>query len=998
MIHSRSILAGPMLRRVENDLVSVFVALDQPAQVQIEVYSGQGPASSLGSKIAARAPAVASDSQTLAVGRGLHVVVAIWEPAQPPGLAFGEIYAYDLLITPDDHSAPMRLADLGLLKDNDANPGWLALGYEPGWLPGFAMVPAQVVDLKMVQGSCRGSNGRSRDALPPLDDLLRARMSDPALRPHLLCLTGDQVYADENAPELLETLQRLSPGLLGGDTPVVETIPVDFKAIPVLAGSAAPATPAETFTYPLDVAHFPPGRRTHLTTELAGFTSDHADSHTLGFGEFCALYLSTWCNVCWTEWDAGKLLKERQALFADYVNALRNGYSRLESSAFKGDEHDTLKKMIPFHAAWRALPARYRAIDAALGEADRFAAWGLNHPQDNADFALWGRFWVGNPEDPIVPGEAPANAPAAPGDAHATNRLARTMTPSWYAGCTIFGVDHDATRMDPDASTLPVAMQVTVRADKVLDRIRMLEWFRRDLPRVRRVLANVPTLMIFDDHEITDDWNITPGWAKRTRSSAFGRAIVRNGLAAVTLFQMWGNDPRAYRGGIPARVLALIGQMFAGATPDSPGPAAAATDELEALFDLLPRTTPPLPPGTPAPSPDAPPPPPPRMRWDFRYDGPGFEVLGLDSRTWRGFEPNANPQVLSPFSDDATATLLTDEALHLQVPETPALGVDPGGVCFVLTGAPVLGFPVVESTVQPLINLMDIASKSRKAGSPFVQWGQAALAGRVKHDPEPWGFVPALFEALLARLSSRRRVVFLSGDVHYAFTLRMSWWPLGRGGVPGTPTRFVQLTSSSLRQREAPTPIAVVDLIQQLGGAAAEQARWGWHRGGFGTAANDPPLVAGVNPFGPHLTLCLGEDPIVVSPGAVPDQTRIVRPAEWAWRTALVGDVRADDERLATLHPPPFSNANLTTTLQSVGERHFWSAQHAMPRAWHWWNNFSTITFVQDAQSRAILRHEVWGYDPMGVEPTLQPFLRADVPLDVGSDDVPPVPPSGWPL
>jgi phosphodiesterase/alkaline phosphatase D-like protein len=29
------------------------------------------------------------------------------------------------------------------------------------------------------------------------------------------------------------------------------------------------------------------------------------------------------------------------------------------------------------------------------------------------------------------------------------------------------------------------------------------------LPKVRRVLANIPTYMIFDDHDITDDWNIT---------------------------------------------------------------------------------------------------------------------------------------------------------------------------------------------------------------------------------------------------------------------------------------------------------------------------------------------------------------------------------------------------------------------------------------------------------------------------------------------------------
>jgi hypothetical protein len=481
--------------------------------------------------------------------------------------------------------------------------------------------------------------------------------------------------------------------------------------------------------------------------------------------------------------------------------------------------------------------------------------------------------------------------------------------------------------------------------------------------------------MIFDDHEITDDWNITPGWSKRTRSSDLGRAILRNGLAAATLFQMWGNDPRWYRSGMGRDVLQLISQMYAEATPDKPDADQATSDALDKLFDLVPRT-----PGSS------------RMRWDYRYDGPGFEVLALDSRTWRGFEPNANPQIQAKFSDDATATLLTDEALQLQIPEQPAVGVNPDGTCFVIAGAPVLGFPVVESAVQPIINLVDIASKSRKPPPPFTTLKSAFAVGRVKHDPEPWGFEPSLFEAVLARLASRRRVVFLSGDVHYSFTLKMSYYRnLDSSWNEGEKTRFIQLTSSSFRQLEAPAPIAVVDLIQQFGGAAAKQQRWGWHRGAVGTSAHDPPLVAGPNPFGTHLDLLLAEDPIVVSPGAVPDQTKIIRIADWAWVTEAVGDVRPDEDRLATLHPPRFSNQSQIDTLRTVGERHFWQAQNAMPRNWHWWTNFTTVEFGRDTHNQDVLRHKVWAYDPLGTEPTVQPFLLAEVALAVA--DHPPRPP-----
>ena len=44
------------------------------------------------------------------------------------------------------------------------------------------------------------------------------------------------------------------------------------------------------------------------------------------------------------------------------------------------------------------------------------------------------------------------------------------------------------------------------------------EHFRDLVPRVARVLANIPTYMTFDDHEITDDWNISKKWINRVYS------------------------------------------------------------------------------------------------------------------------------------------------------------------------------------------------------------------------------------------------------------------------------------------------------------------------------------------------------------------------------------------------------------------------------------------------------------------------------------------------
>ena len=70
-----------------------------------------------------------------------------------------------------------------------------------------------------------------------------------------------------------------------------------------------------------------------------------------------------------------------------------------------------------------------------------------------------------------------------------------------------------------------------------------LERARGALPSVRRVLANVPTYMIFDDHDVTDDWNITGEWYENAATNVIGRRVISNALAAYWAFQGWGNHP-----------------------------------------------------------------------------------------------------------------------------------------------------------------------------------------------------------------------------------------------------------------------------------------------------------------------------------------------------------------------------------------------------------------------------------------------------------------------
>ncbi|GLT16595.1 hypothetical protein GCM10007938_03710 [Vibrio zhanjiangensis] len=63
------------------------------------------------------------------------------------------------------------------------------------------------------------------------------------------------------------------------------------------------------------------------------------------------------------------------------------------------------------------------------------------------------------------------------------------------------------------------------------------------LPQVQRLFAHLPTYMIFDDHDVTDDWNLTIGWEKAAYTNPFSYQIIGNALMAYWLCQGWGNQP-----------------------------------------------------------------------------------------------------------------------------------------------------------------------------------------------------------------------------------------------------------------------------------------------------------------------------------------------------------------------------------------------------------------------------------------------------------------------
>jgi len=93
------------------------------------------------------------------------------------------------------------------------------------------------------------------------------------------------------------------------------------------------------------------------------------------------------------------------------------------------------------------------------------------------------------------------------------------------------------------------AAEITAEYQKTYDVERIqVEAFAHKLKSTQRLLAHIPNYMIFDDHDITDDWNLTRGWEEVAYKNPFSRRIIGNTLIGYFLFQAWGNTPSQFEG------------------------------------------------------------------------------------------------------------------------------------------------------------------------------------------------------------------------------------------------------------------------------------------------------------------------------------------------------------------------------------------------------------------------------------------------------------------
>jgi hypothetical protein len=228
-----------MLRHVTRDEVTVFVALKSECTVSLNVYRDIG---------LARTMMFTGSRTTVKLGAHLHVVAVTARTHVASQVLLPETtYFYDLDFGPGFRT----LGAKGVLAPIVVP---LPFAYLLTDLPSFALPPAALDKVRFVHASCRKPHGESLDALPGLDDMIKAaaEATTPSFalgRPHQLYLTGDQIYADDVADALLFMLRDAATTLLGWPAP---------EALPKIA-----VTPIEI--PPPTAASLAPGARAKLT-------------------------------------------------------------------------------------------------------------------------------------------------------------------------------------------------------------------------------------------------------------------------------------------------------------------------------------------------------------------------------------------------------------------------------------------------------------------------------------------------------------------------------------------------------------------------------------------------------------------------------------------------------------------------------------------------------------------------------------------------------------
>ena len=272
-------------------------------------------------------------------------------------------------------------------------------------------------------------------------------------------------------------------------------------------------------------------------------------------------------------------------------------------------------------------------------------------------------------------------------------------------------------------------------------------------PVIRWVLSTVPSAMIFDDHDIRDDWNTSWSWRRDIRATTWWQERIVSGLGSYWVHQHLGNLS-------PAELAAeevwagVLEHVASGATEELD--LTAAVDALAARADAEPTS----------------------YRWSYTRALGDCALVVIDSRAARELRPDGRSML------DADEMHWVDEVLQ-------------GGVrhLFVGTSLPFLLPPGLHD-----FEAMDEVVAQGGYGRTLAHAGEKL---RRSIDLEHWaafneGF-DELFELVMQVARGERgpapqTVTFLSGDVHNSYLAEVSD-PLRLGAQ----SRIVQAVCSPIR-------------------------------------------------------------------------------------------------------------------------------------------------------------------------------------------------------
>ena len=355
---------------------------------------------------------------------------------------------------------------------------------------------------------------------------------------------------------------------------------------------------AKEFRLPADHAWFPAGRRYLQSIVDAQMTSIDGTSHLFAFGEFAAMYLSVWSNAVWTP-----LRDPREPELLD-LPTMEEVFER---------------------AKWPNIIST-------------FVGTPLN---------------VEETRDTLLQGET--------SEIKKKNKELK-LSPFRDEGYVGYERKDNGKYTDdkgkPQTAQEHFAKKLDERKTDLRKERRRLTLFHDGLAKVRRVLANIPTYMMFDDHDFTDDWNLNPMWYDRVYTTDLGVTSARNALASYAVFQDWGNDPIRYEKQDDYKeLLARIVQLF---PTGEPGPVAEAANRLDALFGFKEQVvSDPVTGRFPARNPV--------IKWHYSVPGPKHLAVAIDNRTRRSFPSRLGPPGNVEGSFDPNAVTAQTE----QIPAGP---------------------------------------------------------------------------------------------------------------------------------------------------------------------------------------------------------------------------------------------------------------------------------------------------------------------------------------